>query len=238
MPNERNTPAIRFLILLLILIVCWLLGQYVHLDVEGLKAVLRSYPPAVSGGIYIVLYVLISTFLWFGPKDIFRVVGALVFGGYWSALWVWIAEMINLVIMFQMSRRLGQAFVERRLGRRRANFQRMKKTTGVLGIAALRLPPLIPIRMLDLGFGLSKVPLRRYWLVCAIVTFPRILWQQVILDVMGGHLFDGIAVMTDYMSDHMEVIVISLIYFLLIVGVLIAALIEKWLQRKESTCMT
>ena len=107
-----------------------------------------------------------------------------------------------------------------------------------MGIAALRLPPLIPIRMLDLGFGLSTVPLRRYWLVCAIVTFPRILWQQVILDVMGGNLFEGVAAMNDYMVDHMEVVVLSLIYFILIVGVLIAALIEKWLQRKESTCMT
>ncbi len=238
MPKERNPSAARFLILVLVLILCWLLGQYIHLDVEGLKTALRSYPVVVSGAIYIILYVLISTFLWFGPKDVFRVAGAFVFGGYLSALWVWIAEMINLVIMFQLSRRLGQAFVDRRLGRRRTNFQRMKKTTGVLGIAALRLPPLIPIRMLDLGFGLSKVPLRRYWLVCAIVTFPRILWQQVILDVMGGNLFEGVAAMTGYMADHMEVVVLSLIYFVLIVGVLVAALIEKWLQRKESTCMT
>ncbi|RKY35103.1 MAG: hypothetical protein DRP69_02725 [Candidatus Duberdicusella sinuisediminis] len=45
----------------------------------------------------------------------------------------------------------------------------------------LRFIPLIPYRVLDLSFGLSRVPLKRYLLAVVIASPPRIFWIQVIL---------------------------------------------------------
>ena len=64
-----------------------------------------------SGIIFVLLYCIVTFFIWLS-KDIFRFVGAILFGAYLSTFFVLIAESINACILFYLARFLGRDFVE------------------------------------------------------------------------------------------------------------------------------
>ena len=96
----RQNRTFKFLILIAILIVCFLMGRYFHIDYDYYRTLLSKYPPVISGFIFISLYVGVTTFAWFGPKDVFRVVGAILFGPVMSTVCIYISEMANAAILF------------------------------------------------------------------------------------------------------------------------------------------
>lgn len=111
----RSPTLARFLILWILVILFLSAGKFFHFDPQLYQNLLGHFPLWLSAVIFIVLCVGITTFIWVGPKDIFLIVAALLYGPYVSTLLVYIVEMISLPIFFMLSRKLGRGYVEKKL---------------------------------------------------------------------------------------------------------------------------
>ena len=103
--------------------------------------------------------------------------------------------MINLFILFSLSRMLGQDFILDKLGSNKNKVDSIKKDTGFLSACAWKINPLFPIRFLDLGFGLSRISLKKYFTASLVVLPIRILWLQIFLAAIDKKFLDSFMVM-------------------------------------------
>jgi len=175
--------SLRFLILLILIFLFLLCGKYFSFDLESCQVFFREFPLIFSGLLFVVLYAVITSLVWLGPKDIFRMASALIYGAVISAFLVWLAEMINAVILFTLSRKLGREYVA---GRLKGNMKRLDEAIAgpsFWSIFFLKFFPIIPFRFLDLGFGLTKISLKKYLLISAISTPLRIFFLQFFLSL-------------------------------------------------------
>lgn len=232
--TETGHPFRKFALFLAILAVCWFLGQVFKVDIRYYQNLLSGYPLAFSGLIFVVLYVGTTTFIWFGPKDVLRVSSAILFGAGVSAVFVWIAEMINAVIMFYLSRTLGREYVRQRFRVKQEALDKIKEDTSLLGIAAWRINPLVPFRFIDLGYGLTSMAFPKYVAGIAVVTFFRILWLQSILAGIGTSLFENVWAMVDYFIKNPHVVQYSMLYFFVVIVLTIAAMMARFLRKRKT----
>ena len=106
----------RFILLITILALCFFIGGSVEFSHSELTDKLKQYPLVFSSFIFVILYIVVTFFVWVVAKDVFRLVSALVFGPYISALLIYLGEMCNAFILFHFSRKLGQDFVVQQFG--------------------------------------------------------------------------------------------------------------------------
>ena len=231
--TKANSSVLKFILFLAIFAVCWYLGRIFKIDVGSYRDFLSGYPLILSGSIFVVLYVVTTTFIWFGPKDVLRIASALLFGALVSTVFVWIGEMVNAAAMFHLSRVLGREYVQQRLRVKSKELDQVKEDSSYLGLVALRLNPLIPFRLMDLGAGLTKVPFRKYFFAIVAVSFLRIFWLQYILEGIGTNLFKDMSAMVDYLTDNPIVVQCSAAYFLAVIVVTIAAVAARFLRKKS-----
>ena len=226
-PSLPQNKTFQFCILIALLFVFIFVGRYFNFDVERCREVLSKFPIVLSGLIFVVAYVVTTTFIWMGPKDVFRVVGAILFGAYVSTVFVWIGEMFNATILFFLSRKLGREFVQKKFNIGEGHLDKIKKEAGILGILALRINPLVPFRFLDLGYGLSRVSFKKYLSVIVIASGPRIFWLQFILADVGANVFKDIPALTAYFQNHPFIVQYSGMYFLLVIVLTILGVKRK-----------
>ena len=110
--------------------------------------------------------------------------------------------MVNAAVMFHLSRVLGRDYVQQKLGYAPKKFDQMKDDVSVLGVIAWRINPLIPFRLMDLGYGLTKIHFRKYILSIAVISFFRILWLQYILAGLGETIFSDFSVIFNYFLEN------------------------------------
>jgi len=228
-----HNKALKFFLFLAILVACWYLGQIFNINVSSYQTLFSSYPITISGLIFVLLYVGTTTFVWFGPKDVLRISSAIFFGAYVSTVFVWIGEMINAVIMFHLSRILGREYVQQKFGCKEAKLDQMKGDASLLGMIAWRINPLIPFRMMDLGYGLTKISFRKYFIAIVAVSFFRILWLQFILAGIGVNLFKNFSSMLNYFNENPLIVQYSACYFLAVVVVTLIAIVARYLRKKK-----
>jgi uncharacterized membrane protein YdjX (TVP38/TMEM64 family) len=209
--------TIRFLMFLALLALCFYLGRFIDLDAAQLDERLGRYPLALSSAVFVVLYVAVTFFVWFGAKDIFRIASALVYGPYLSALLVYLGEMGNALVLFHLSRRLGQDYVVHKLGIKEESINKNKQDKGFLGTFTLRINPLVPYRLQDLGAGLSTINFKKYMSAIAIASAPRILFFQYVIAGVGMSIFKDTEFAMQYMMEHQEILVFGQIYFLAVI---------------------
>ena len=178
-----NKPYIRFLIFLVLIAALIFMGKFLSIDKETIDCFLSRIPLAYSIFAFVFLYV-IGTFLIWNLKDILKIVGAILFGAYLSTLLIYIAEIVNAYIFFNLSHVLGKSFMDRFLkGKLKGSYEKLG-TLDLKSVFLLRAVPLIPYRILDLSFGLSKFPFRKYLFVVLIASPPRIFLFQFPLAAM------------------------------------------------------
>lgn len=231
--SRINSRGLKFILFLIILTVCWYLGRVFDVDVAYYQGILARYPLALSGLIFVVLYVVTTTFIWFGPKDVLRISSAILFGAYVSTVFVWVGEMINSAIMFYLSRVLGREYVQQRLRIKAGELDKMKGDSSFLGVTAWRINPLIPFRLMDLGYGLTRISFKKYFCAIVVVSFFRILWLQFILAGIGTSLFQDISAMLDYFLANPVVVRYSGIYFLVVIALTIMAVAARALRKRR-----
>jgi uncharacterized membrane protein YdjX (TVP38/TMEM64 family) len=227
------SKTFKFLTLVLVLAACWLLGRFFSVEIEQYQTLLSKYPLILSGLIFVVLYVVVTFFVLFGAKDAFRVTAAVFFGSYVSTILVWLAESVNAVVLFTLSRRLGRAFVEERFKLQPQQIDQVKKDTGFLGVFALRINPLIPFRFMDLGFGLSSINFRKYLMVVLTASLPRVLWLQYILAGVGTSIFKDLPAVMEYLTANSFIVLYSMLYFLAVIILTVSAIAVRFLKKKS-----
>lgn len=198
--HDRH-DAVQFAVLIGGLVLLWLSGRLFSLDLASMEGFFRDVPLAVAGPAFVVAYVVVTFVIWFS-KDLFRIAGALVFGPYWSTLFLCVGELINACILFRLSRRLGRAWVDRRVSDKHRTLDERLKKLGFSWLLLFRATPLIPYRFLDLAAGLTAMSFRRYFAACLLGTPPRVFWLQFILATVGRTILTDPASVGAYLEQN------------------------------------
>lgn len=207
---------IRFILFVLFIILLVTLNQFFSFDYTVIDNFIKQLSPAWAAIIFILFYIIGTFFIWY-LKDPLKIVGAICFGAYLSTVFIYLAEIVNAYIFFQISKIGGKDFIEKKV---RGKYKKVYEKIGKMnlgGVFLLRAIPLIPYRVLDLGFGLSKMSFRRYLLIVVLASLPRIFWIQFILASMKGFSLQKTA---GYFLENKLIFLISIAYlvFTLIVA--------------------
>jgi len=216
MHNHKNKSKIKFLGLVIVLGLIWYLSRYLNLDTKAIEDALGEFPVLYSSIIYVVLYVIVTFFVFFS-KDVFWLVGAIVFGPYVSALLVWISEIINAFVLFNLARKMGRGFIESRLDKKYHHLDEKLGGLSFFWLFVFRAAPLIPYRFMDLGAGLTKITFRRYLMAVIFASPFKIFWIQYVLAGVGASIFSSPSMLVEYFMKDKVLFLVSLVYPLLVV---------------------
>jgi|GEM_PF-414005 len=226
MPSKPSfNPTVRFIFLIGLLIFLWFLASALQVDIHAIRERLSQYPLLISGVLFIAIYVGLTTLLWVGTIDFFRITGAWLFGPYWSTLFVWIAETLNATILFHISRKLGREFIEQKFHLKEKDLKYSKSNAGFWGAFVLRINPLVPFRFMDLGFGLTKIPFEKYFWAVVLGSPLRIFWLQFVIAGMGEAMFKDPIALHRYFMNNIPALLLSVVYFLFVIVMTIGAII-------------
>lgn len=213
-----SKPYIRFILFILFIILLVALSQFFSFDYTVIDNFIKQFSLIWAAIIFVLSYIIGTFFIWY-LKDPLKIVGAVCFGAYLSTLFIYVAEIINAYIFFTISKIGAQGFVEKKVGGRYKKIYEKIGTINLGWVFLLRAIPLIPYRVLDLGFGLSKMSFRRYLLVVVFASLPRIFWIQFILASVKDFSWQNLAI---YFSKNTMIFWASGVYFIFtIVGALI-----------------
>jgi uncharacterized membrane protein YdjX (TVP38/TMEM64 family) len=214
MMNNKFSPQFKFIVFILLLILFWQSGQFFEISEFDYESLLKQLPTGLSSIIFVGLYVGVTFVAWLA-KDLFKIVGAIVFGAYLSTTLIWIAEIINAFILFHLSRKLGRDFIQSRLKGGFAKIDEKIARSGFWSIFIFRAFPIIPFRFLDLAVGLTKIPFRKYLMLVILGSPVRIFWIQFVLAGVGKAFLKDPQVMVDYLTQNTTVFVLSFIYLII-----------------------
>jgi uncharacterized membrane protein YdjX (TVP38/TMEM64 family) len=216
---KRRKHEIEFIILITALFLIWYLGRYFHIDAQAIQRLLQSLPLNLSVVIYILLYVIITFFIFFS-KDLFWLMGALIFGPALSAIFIFIAEVINAFILFFLARKLGRVYIDKSLSEKYKKLDEKLADVSFFWLFTFRAAPLIPYRFLDLAAGLTKINFKKY-LAAVIFGSPlKIFWIQYILTGVGKNVFNPY-LLAQYFLNNKTLFLFSLIYIILVILVIL-----------------
>lgn len=218
------SPAKRFITFVAIVLSLVGLSAAISVKEDTINRFLQGVPYIPCAVLFVGLYIVGGIFLWY-IKDIMKVVGAIFFGAYVSTLLIYVAEIIDAYIFFHMSNALGKDFLEKKLKGRFKNLYEKLARLDTPSLFLLRAIPLIPYRVLDLSFGLSKFPFRKYIIAVIVASLPRIFLFQFPLAAIRGFSFEK---MRTYFLEHPTILLGYLFY--LIISVVIALKVKKRLK--------
>jgi uncharacterized membrane protein YdjX (TVP38/TMEM64 family) len=214
----------RLIIFIALIALLIFIGRYFSIDKEKMDAYFKSIPPLYSSLIFIALYVASNFFITGDPKEILKLVSVFVFGVYLSTLLIYVAEIINATLFFNLSRFFGEEFMEKYL---KGKFKHIYEKLGRMNlnwIIMLRLNILIPYRVLDVCFGVSKISFRKYLIAVLLVSLPRIFFLQYIVGIIGNFSLGNIM----NMQMHPAVAFLFVLYFILSVIVVFKTKKRLW----------
>jgi uncharacterized membrane protein YdjX (TVP38/TMEM64 family) len=212
---QKYRNAVKFFILLFFLVSLWYWGRFFQLDSTGAENYLSAMPLLAASLAYIILYVVITFFVFFS-KDIFWIVAAVVFGPVLSALLIYISEIINVFILFFLARGLGRGFVRNYLKNKPVPVGEKLGNINFIWLFMLRVVPLVPYRFLDLGFGLTDIRFGRYLWAALLATPVRVFWIQYILAGVGKGFISHPRLLVDFLLNNRFLYVFSFIYLVLV----------------------
>jgi uncharacterized membrane protein YdjX (TVP38/TMEM64 family) len=217
---KRYRHEIEFLMLAIAFLLIWLLGRNLRIDSAGLSTGLGKFPLILSGLIYIILYVVVTFFIFFS-KDIFWIAGALLFGGPLSALFVSIAETVNAALLFHLARRFGRGFVEKMAEEKYKWLDEKLGRINFIWFFLFRAAPLIPYRFLDLAAGLTRLKFRKYLAAVILGSPVKIFWIQYILAAVGANILARPQALVDFFLTNQPLMLFSFLYLILVAAVVL-----------------
>jgi uncharacterized membrane protein YdjX (TVP38/TMEM64 family) len=216
MNNVRSISRskLRFSLFVFLIVFCWFLGRIFKIDERTIRSFFDGIPLVYSAVVYIFLYVVLTFFLWF-TKDIFMVTGAVIYGPYASTVFVWIAEIINAILLFLLARKLGHEFVKNKMKGKWQGLSERMDSVGFWDTVALRAIILIPFRFLDLTFGLTKVSLKKYLAAAIPGSIPRVFMRQYGIYVFFIVVAKNIATLILYIQQRRYLSLFAFCYLIL-----------------------
>ena len=170
MPDAKSAPVsartiLRGLLLLLALVglffaLRWLKGSgLIERALDWIKD-LGPWGPVVFIIIFIVAVML------FVPASVFTLGAGFVFGMAWGSVYVLVAAAIAANLTFLIARHFARDWVTRRLGAQ-PRFKALDEAVAREGwkiVALVRLAPIFPFSVSCYAFGLTRIPLWKYFL--------------------------------------------------------------------------
>ncbi|MCF7894033.1 MAG: VTT domain-containing protein, partial [Candidatus Omnitrophica bacterium] len=202
-------PTLRFILLIILIISLIFLGQFFSIGEDEISSFFQQFSLLWAAFFFIFFYIVGTFFIWY-LKDPLKIIGAILFGAYLSTFFIYLAEIVNSYIFFKISKSGGKTFFEKKLkGRSKKIYEKIGNLN--LGwIFLVRAIPLVPYRVLDLGFGLSKLSFKKYLVVVLLASLPRIFWIQFILASLKDFSLQKAAV---YFLNNSWIFLISIVYF-------------------------
>lgn len=157
------------LLLLLVLVAAWWFELGAYLNLEQLReaqwqlaAWRQQHPWLLSLG-YLLVYVLFAALALPGAW-VLTLAGGAVFGLVWGLVLTSFASSIGASVAFVMARYLGRSWFEKRFAKFMARINDGLAREGAFYLFGMRLVPLIPFFVINLGMGLSRMRLWTfYW---------------------------------------------------------------------------
>ena len=177
------------------------LNQYFSLDaIKAQQQALNTQVienPLIAGGIFFVVYVLVTALSLPGAA-LMTLAGGALFGLGWGLVIVSFASSLGATLAMLISRFLLQDWVQQRLGRRLKPLNEGIEREGAFYLFALRLVPAFPFFMINLAMGLTHIKARTFWWVSQLGMLPGTLVyvnagrELSQLDSLGGILSPGL----------------------------------------------
>ncbi len=147
--------------------------------------------------IFILLYVLITVFVFWLPVWPFSVVGGALFGFWFGTLYSVTGATIGALGAFLLVRSIERGITERWVKKYIPRFHEYHKNIGRHGLLIVfttRLIPVFPFRGLNYGFGTTTVSLKDF----SIGTFVGILPGTAVFSYLGASLtsLDGVHILS------------------------------------------
>lgn len=170
----------RIAILLLVLagLGAWFvldLGSYLQLEVLQARVdelrTWRDARPLAAGGLYFVVYILV-TGLSLPGAGIMTLAGGALFGFWYALALVSFASSIGASLAFLVSRVLLRDWVQQRFAAQLHSVNRGFARDGGFYLLSLRLVPLFPFFLVNLLMGLLPISLRRFYWVSQLGMLP------------------------------------------------------------------
>jgi uncharacterized membrane protein YdjX (TVP38/TMEM64 family) len=121
--------------------------------------------------VFFVGYVIIAA-LALPVTPVLSITAGILFGRETALVLVSFASTAGASLAFLNSRYLFRDLVQRHFGRRLAAIDAGVKRSGAYYLLALRLMPVVPFSLINLGLGLTAMPLRTFWWVSQLGMLP------------------------------------------------------------------
>ncbi|MCM8797778.1 MAG: VTT domain-containing protein [Candidatus Omnitrophica bacterium] len=217
--NRAQRHKLGFIVFLLFVLLTWYSARIWRPDTAGLERLLAKLPLYYSGILYIVLYVVVTFFIFFS-KDVFWIIGALLFKPFLATVFICIAETINAFILFYLARYLGRGYVSRQVSKKYKTIDRKIGKISLFWLFIFRAAPLIPYRFMDLAAGLTRIRFRKY-LIAVIVGSPiKMFWIEYVLYGVGANIIKNPQAIVGYFASNKILLSFSLVYVLLVILVI------------------
>ncbi|EIO4560136.1 TVP38/TMEM64 family protein [Vibrio parahaemolyticus] len=150
-------------------------GQYLTLEnAKSQQEVLNSFIEAnivYAATVYFLAYVAITAFSIPGAAVV-TLLGAALFGFWFSLLLVSFASTIGATLAFLSSRYLLRDWVQSRFGEKLVAINQGVKKDGAFYLFSLRLIPVFPFFLINLLMGLTPMSIARFYLTSQIGMLP------------------------------------------------------------------
>jgi uncharacterized membrane protein YdjX (TVP38/TMEM64 family) len=153
------------------------LGLYRYFDWEAIRGNLGAWNEFTQSNlvaavaIYFAVYVAVTAFS-LPVASVVSLVGGALFGRWLGTAVVSVASTLGAVLAFLGSRHVLRDWVERRFGERLMPLRRGIERDGAYYLFTLRLAPIFPFFLINLGMGLTRMSVWTYALVSMVGMLP------------------------------------------------------------------
>ena len=173
--NKQKLVIAAIVVMLIALFFVFDLGKY--LTLESLKAnrdALTTFYQKnriVMAAAFITVYI-IQTALSLPGAAVLSLAAGAVFGAVMGTLYVNIGATVGATLAFLVARYLFHDVIQNKFGSRLEKINKELEAQGFNYLLFLRLVPVFPFFLINLGAGLTKMPLRTYFLGTMVGIIP------------------------------------------------------------------
>jgi uncharacterized membrane protein YdjX (TVP38/TMEM64 family) len=219
-------------IIILFIIIIFALFHFLdlkkHLTLSALKAnfdtlqAINTAQPIATATVYITIFIILSALALPGPLIMCLAAGAM-FGVITGTVYSTVAATIGASLAFLASRYLFREIIQQKFGKRLLQVNKLLKKEGFVHLLLIRLIPVLPFTLINVGAGLTKISLRSF----VLATFIGIIPPGLILCNAGANLAE--------VENIREILSIKVLGSFLLLGIFpLMAIFHRRMQRKKA----
>lgn len=190
--------------------------EHLSSQLELIRSLVKDHTLAASA-VYFLIYILLTTLSVPGTGPLTLLAGA-IFELWWGTILVSFASSIGATFAFLAARFVFRESINRSFAKMIAILNEGIDRNGTWYLLTLRLIPIFPFVLVNLGMGLTKLPTRTFYLVSQVGMLPA-----TIVYVWAGKRFAEVREWGDILSPDV-VLVLSLL-------AIAPFLIRLWVRR-------